>query len=121
MATNIKVVTIPAASEYSNPFDMELYTMFAIVMPDSWTEANLRVYATHDPTTGYNGPFLPVHSDDGDPVVIVVDAGRVVSVNRYLADMAGLRWVRFRSVNVSDPDDGVSQAAQRIIRVLQKY
>jgi len=82
----------------------------ALLTPAAWTAADLLVESSVDGTN-----WFPVYSADGTCTRIVLDAGRIVTLDP--ASLWGLSWLRFRSVAVGDTSD-VNQAANRTLRLI---
>ena len=85
----------------------------SLLMPASWTDADLLVEASFDG----GATWLPVYDSDGVRVRIKTAANRIVILDA--SAFWALPEIRFRSVAVGGTVDAV-QAAQRTLRLLAR-
>ncbi len=81
-AVDRRRITIAAGTSQSDPFDVEGYVMFGLLMPTGWTAAKVSfLVATSTGTT-----FLPVYDDTGLEVRVTVTPNRAIAVVGAAAD-----------------------------------
>lgn len=103
-----RTVRIEAGQAVSGAFDLAGTRIAAVIMPASWTAANLSFQASTDEA----GTYIDCYSSEGDELTAVVAASRVVC---DFTGIEGLGWVRFRSGTTGSP---VNQAAARILTLI---
>lgn len=108
MITATFTVTIAANASLSGAVQLDEFVPVAIVMPSSWTAANLTFQASEDGTT-----FLDLYSTSGSELQVTAAA------NRFLAlDPAQFRGARFLKVRSGTSATPVNQTAQRTLKLL---
>jgi hypothetical protein len=109
MATVRKyVATIANGESQSNSMGVGEMSLLAIVMPASWTAANLTFLGSYDNGT----TFQPLHEMDGDEITVVTAASRTCILDP--AVFTGLDYVKIRSCTTGGP---VNQGAARTLTV----
>jgi hypothetical protein len=106
------VATIGAGASLSQDLEVpEPSAIVGIVMPSTWTAANLTFQGSAD---GLEAP-RNIHNAAGDEYTVTADADRFIALDP--ADFAGVRFLRVRSGTAAVP---VNQVAERKIRLLTR-
>ncbi len=108
----IKTAIIESGENLSNTIDLRGYKFYGIIMPSSWTTANLTFQGSYDGISYYDVYM------DGVEVVESAQAGRLQVINANLFAIATLPFLKIRSGTSSTP---VAQGAQRTISILCSY
>ena len=112
-AGDLAVVAIPATitsgTALSPAIDLQIYRLFAISMPASWTAAPITFQASIDGVNYFN-----VYDDTGTEVSITVAASQYVVLTTP-AKMLGARWLKVRSGPNSVP---VNQGSTVVVNVV---
>ncbi len=109
MAVTQISVTIASGASLSAATDLGPYRVFAIVMPASWTTANLTFQGSSD---GIN--FFDLYDDTGTEVSVTATASKYIILTSPVK-LLGLRWLKVRSGTTGTP---VNQAADRIVKLV---
>lgn len=99
--------TIANGQSESAAIDLDGFILGAVLLPATWTAANLTILASHDGAT-----WLPVYDRGGTEYVITAASGRWVTVTREATE--SFRHVKLRSGVVATP---VNQGAARLIHL----
>jgi len=106
-----KVATIAASESLSDSVDLGSGTVFGIIIPASWTTADLTFQGSVDGTNFYN-----LFTDDGTEYTVVAAASRfIASINYPL--YYNLAFLKVRSGTAGSP---VNQAAERQIKLVMR-
>lgn len=100
-----RTATIANGASLSDAVQLDGSALVGIVMPATWTAANLTIQASHNDST-YNN----VYDELGTEKTIVAAASRYISLNP--ADFAGSDSIKVRSGTAGTP---VNQAAARSV------
>tara|TARA_R110000823_G_scaffold10557_1_gene36771 strand:+ start:1183 stop:1548 length:366 start_codon:yes stop_codon:yes gene_type:complete len=102
-------VIIPTDAAVPTAFaDLGTSRLSRIVMPASWTTANLTVQTSYDGLTGND-----LYDSSGDEYVITAAASRAIKVP--LIDFISERFIKLRSGTTGSP---VNQAADRTLYLI---
>lgn len=104
-----QAVTIASGQSLSGAIDLGPYRAFAIIMPASWTTANLTFQVSAD---GVN--YANLYDDSGNEVTVTAAASRYIIIASP-AKMLGVRWAKVRSGTSGSP---VTQGADRAISLV---
>jgi hypothetical protein len=101
--------TIASGASLSGAVDLGMYRMFAIIMPASWTTANLTFQVSADGTN-----YFDLYDDTGTEVMFTAAASRVIQNSN-----PG-RWLAFRYLKIRSgtSNSAVNQAAGRTITIV---
>ena len=102
-------VTISSGTSLSAAVDLGPNRAFAVVMPASWTAANLTFQGSVDGIT-YNN----LYDDTGTEVTITAAASQYIVLSSP-AKILGLRWIKVRSGTNGTP---VNQGADRALVIV---
>lgn len=105
---NQRSVTIPNGAAITGDIDLGSETLAGIVVPASWTAANLTFQASADGVT-YSNLF------DGFGVEVTASAAASRFIALNAADFAGVRALRVRSGTSGTP---VNQGADRVLTLV---
>lgn len=103
-------VTISNGQSFSNVVDIGNKTVIGIVMPGSWTAANLTMQVSTDGTT-YND----VYDSAGTEKTYTAAVSRYIIIDP--ADFIGAKYIKVRSGTAAAT---VNQGAERIIKLITK-
>lgn len=103
-------VTIASGTSLSGVVDTGGATPLAIIMPASWTTANLTFQASANNST-YNN----LYKDDGTEYTVTAAASEYIRL--VAADFVGIRYLKVRSGTSGTP---VTQGADRIVTVVTR-
>lgn len=109
LTVNSIPVTIASGASLSGIVDLGPLRAFGVLMPASWTTANLTLQASADGVNFYN-----VYDDSGAEVTITVAASQYV-ILASPAKMLGLRWIKVRS---GTSGSAVNQGADRTMNII---
>lgn len=101
--------TILSGASLSGAIDLGPNRAFAIVMPASWTTANLTFQGSADGIT-YNN----LYDDTGTEVSVTAAASQYIVVSSP-AKLLGVRWIKVRSGTSGTP---VNQGADRVVKIV---
>lgn len=108
-------VTIANGANLSSAVNFNLFQddikgmrLFAIVMPSSWTTANLTFQASHDGST-YNN----VYDQNGTELVVTAAASRFIYLDPTI--FPAIQWLKVRSGTSSSP---VNQGGNRVLTLV---
>ena len=109
----IRTVTIDGsdATGLSDAIDLAGYRFMTIIMPSSWTTANLTFQACQT----FAGTYVDMYDDSGTEITVVAAASRAIVVDLAVLSFASVRFVKVRSGTTGTP---VTQAADRTITLL---
>ncbi len=113
-AVDRRRITIAAGQSQSDPFDVEGYVMFGLLMPTGWTAGKITFLVATATSSGY----LPVYDDTGAEVMINVTPNRAIAVVGAAAD-ALTPW-SIMKVRSGTATAAVNQATDRDITVRLK-
>ena len=105
------IATILNGQSQSQEIDLGESQLVGLVMPATWTAANLTILAASSP----GGTFNPLHDEGGTEITITAAAARQISISS--AKLQGARFIKVRSGTSGAP---VNQAADRQIQLLVK-
>lgn len=109
--TGYEIAVIPATTDPSNWIDVGSAVYLLLEMPAAWTAADLLVQAK------VQGDGGSVTDDSGIATTLTVSAGKLVGISMVALQIAGARFIRFKSVSTANSDTAVAQAAARTIYV----
>lgn len=108
------LVTIPAGQSVSEEIDVSDSVIVGIVMPDTWTAANITfLAAARDDQNGAPATFVPIHDAAGTELSVTTAANRMVSIAPDATRPA--RRIKLRSGTTATP---VNQLAARTLIVV---
>jgi hypothetical protein len=116
LATHLVVSIASGTALAAAPIDLSDYAIAGIIMPSAWDTAAI----TFQASATKDGTYSNLYDDGGTEVAITsanAVAGRAIVNKTILEQLAGLRWVKFRSGTAGSP---VNQSATRSITVLLK-
>jgi len=103
--------TIAINAALSSVVDVTSLQLVGIIVPSSWTAANLTFSASPDNVT-----FADVYDDGGTELKATVIAGAYVALrNDFQCALSGLRYLKIRSGTTGTP---VNQAAARTLTLV---
>jgi len=102
-------VTISSGTSLSPAVDLGPNRTFAVIMPASWTSANLTFQGSAD---GIN--YANVYDDTGTEVTVTAAASQYIVVSSP-AKLLGIRWIKVRSGTNASP---VNQGADRVVTIV---
>jgi hypothetical protein len=105
-------VTIANGESLSAAGDLGPACLSAILMPASWTAADLTFQGSVDGTTFFN-LYQSDNAGNDAEYLVGADASRIIVVP--LADWAGIRFLKVRSGTAGSP---VAQGAARVLTLL---
>lgn len=111
--TLVRTVTIPAGESVSDAVDVFSYRCIAIIMPSSWTAANL----TFKVSSTLTGTYNDLYDDAGTELTALAAASRVISIDAGSGVMGPVRYLQIRSGTSGTP---VVQTAARTLTLLLK-
>lgn len=103
-------VTIASGQSLSAAIDLAGTTMLGLLMPASWTTANLTLQASADGVT-----FADVYTEAGSEKTLTAAASRFILLEP--ADFTGVRFLKLRSGTSAA---AVNQGADRSITLLSR-
>ena len=106
--TGLEPATIASGASLSGAIHLHNQRLFAIVMPSSWTAANLTFQGSHDGST-----YFDVYNDAGTEVTVVAAASRFIIIASPVA-LLGLQRLKVRSGTSGSP---VNQGADRALQL----
>jgi hypothetical protein len=108
-----KTVTIASAGSLSGAVYLGGYKYFTIIMPASWTAANLTFQGSDDGSTFYN-----LYADGSEVVETTGTAGAAYVLNSNVLAFGSVGYVKIRSGTSATP---VAQADARTIKIVCGY
>jgi hypothetical protein len=96
-------VVIAVDESLSTVADLQHYLVCGVVMPDTWTAANLTFEGAGTDADGGPGAFYPIFDDAGVEYEVVADAATVIQIDPV--KLAGVRWLKVRSGTSGTPVD----------------
>lgn len=103
-----RTAVIANGEAVSAAVDIDGASVCGILLPASWTTANLTLQGSYDKST-----YANVYDMDGVEITIVAAASRYIALNP--ADFLGIKSLKLRSGTSGTP---VNQAAERSITVV---
>lgn len=110
LITSDLTATIASSASLSDAIDVSGTTICGYIMPASWTSADITFQASVDGTN-----FFDLYDQYGIEVKHSAAASHFVQLTP--ADMASIRFVKFRS---GTSGSAVSQASQRVITLVTR-
>ena len=106
-----QTVTITSGESLSTVVDLRHHVLAGIVLPSSWTAANITFAAAAGDQDGTdNGTFQAVYDADGNELEVTAAASRHVVLAPSAT--AGIGWLKLRSGTSGTP---VNQGADRTL------
>lgn len=99
---------IASGTSLSAAIDLRGTTMVGVIMPASWTTANLSFQASVD---GQN--YYDIYDMSGTEESVAADASRFIAINP--SELAGVRYIKLRSGTTGTP---VNQGADRTLSLV---
>lgn len=103
------VYQIDSGSALTDVIDLQHYLLTGIIMPGSWTTANLTFAASAES----DGTFVPVYDDAGTEYTVTAAASRCIQIDPV--KLAGARYIKVRSGTSGSP---VNQGADRLLTLV---
>jgi hypothetical protein len=116
MSRSTVTATIASGQALSGAIELNehaAHRLLALVMPAAWTTANL----TFQAAATLDGTYQNLHNDEGTEVSVTAAASRVIAIDKAVASLAPLRFLKIRSGTGATP---VNQAADRTLTLLVK-
>jgi len=110
-AFDTATVTIANGASLSDALNCGGLRLFAILLPASWTTANITLQVRNDGGTTWKN----LHDSFGSEYTIIAAADRLITLNA--ADLAAFQHIRLRSGTATT---AVNQGADRIITCLMR-
>lgn len=104
-------VTIANGTSLSNAQRFDGTTLVGIVMPSSWTAANLTFQVSHDSGTTWNN----LYDQSGNEVTVTAAVSRFITLDP--ASFGGLSYIKVRSGPAAT---AVNQAADRTVVLVSR-
>jgi len=111
--TTTTTATIASAASLSDEINISGYAHMAIMMPASWTAADITFQASNES----GGTFYDLYGIDGVEINITAEAQRVITIDVHSSALAPLSYLKIRSGTAGTP---VAQAAERILTIILK-
>ncbi len=108
-----RTFVIASGVSLSAEIDIEGFDIVAIIMPATWTAANL----TFQGATATGGTFQDLYDDSGTEIIVTAAAARVLALDPKRAEISALRFIKVRSGDTGTP---VNQAAERTLTLILK-
>lgn len=106
-------VTIANGASLSSAAYLRDYTLVGIIMPDSWTTANLTLQAAFDVPSASSPTYNNVYTTNGTEYTVTAAASRFIAISPL--DLAQVEFLKVRSGTSGTP---VNQAAARSIQLV---
>lgn len=107
---SLTTATIAESASLSSGVNLRDSVVVGIIMPSSWTTADITLQASYDGTTYYD-----VYNMDGDEYTITASASRIIVLSPLEIQWA--RYIKIRSGTASTP---VTQSAARSINLISR-
>jgi len=110
---NQSEAVIASSGSQSGAIDLQHFLLCGVIMPASWTTADLTFLGSADDFGDPEGTWSPIYDQYGNEFTVTAAASQVIQIDP--AGFAGVRHVKVRSGTSGTP---VNQAAERTLTLV---